>query len=80
MTKAERLSPANGLLLTPHLDKLFDRGLITFTDSFDIVLSSKLTIDSQNALNVANRPNLRLRTFTDMRPYLEWHRENEFVK
>ncbi|WP_421250108.1 HNH endonuclease [Aeromonas sp. 600584] len=29
----ERLDGNNGLLLSPHIDKLFDRGLITFTDA-----------------------------------------------
>lgn len=79
-TRAERLSPANGLLLTPHLDKLFDRGLITFNDSFKIVISSKLTLNSQSSLNVHPGLQLRERSFHDMKPYLEWHREVEFVK
>ncbi|WP_439840223.1 HNH endonuclease [Aeromonas veronii] len=30
---AERLDGNNGLLLSPHIDKLFDRGWITFTDA-----------------------------------------------
>lgn len=78
-TRAERLSPANGLLLTPHLDRLFDRGLITFNDSFKIVISSKLNLNSQTALNVHPGLQLRDRTFHDMKPYLAWHREMAFV-
>lgn len=35
VTPAERLSAANGLLLTPNLDKLFDRGFITLMRSFE---------------------------------------------
>ncbi|WP_438404324.1 HNH endonuclease [Aeromonas hydrophila] len=34
---AERLDGHNGLLLSPHIDKLFDRGWITFTDSGDLM-------------------------------------------
>lgn len=34
---AERLDGQNGLLLSPHIDKLFDRGWITFTDSGDLL-------------------------------------------
>ncbi|HDZ8908270.1 TPA: HNH endonuclease [Aeromonas dhakensis] len=34
---AERLDGHNGLLLSPHIDKLFDRGWITFTDSGDLL-------------------------------------------
>lgn len=32
-----RLDGHNGLLLSPHIDKLFDRGWITFTDSGDLL-------------------------------------------
>lgn len=34
---AERLDGHNGLLLSPHIDKLFDRGWITFTDAGDLL-------------------------------------------
>nr|WP_277605006.1 HNH endonuclease [Aeromonas sp. MR16] len=34
---ADRLNGNNGLLLSPHIDKLFDRGWITFTDSGDLI-------------------------------------------
>lgn len=34
---AERLDGNNGLLLSPHIDKLFDLGWITFTDSGDLL-------------------------------------------
>ena len=79
-SRTERLSPDNGLLLTPHLDKLFDRGLITFSDTFKVILSSKLTLTSQTSLNINPGLQLRNRSFTDMKPYLEWHRDVEFIK
>ena len=34
---ADRLDGHNGLLLSPHIDKLFDRGWITFTDTGDLL-------------------------------------------
>jgi hypothetical protein len=34
---AERLDGNNGLLLSPHIDRLFDRGWITFTDAGDLL-------------------------------------------
>jgi len=79
-TRAERLSPANGILLTPHLDRVFDRGLITFNDSFRVIISPKLGLSSQLALNVHPGLQLRNRSFADMKPYLEWHRDVEFQK
>ncbi|WP_447779113.1 HNH endonuclease [Aeromonas veronii] len=33
----ERLDGNNGLLLSPHIDKLFDQGWITFTDAGDLL-------------------------------------------
>ncbi|RQM78022.1 HNH endonuclease [Aeromonas jandaei] len=37
VNNAERLDGNNGLLLSPHIDKLFDRGWITFTDAGDLL-------------------------------------------
>ena len=41
-TNDERLDPYNGLMLAPHIDVLFDRGLITFTDDGALVASPEL--------------------------------------
>ena len=38
----ERLSGNNGLLLSPHVDHLFDQGYITFNDSGALIISSQL--------------------------------------
>ena len=38
-TDEEKLNGCNGLLLSPHVDHLFDRGLISFTDNGDLLLS-----------------------------------------
>lgn len=79
-TRAERLSPANGLLLSPNLDKAFDKGLITFDDSLRVVISSKLVLGAQLALNIMPGSQLRIRTFSDMKPFIEWHRQEIFQK
>jgi predicted restriction endonuclease len=47
-TNAERLDPNNGLLLTPSIDHLFDRGFISFEDTGRVLLSP-----------VAHRPSLQ---------------------
>jgi hypothetical protein len=41
-TAFERLDGANGLLLTPHVDRLFDRGLISFGNDGEVIISSRL--------------------------------------
>lgn len=38
-TDEERLNGCNGLLLAPHVDHLFDKGLITFAASGDLLIS-----------------------------------------
>ncbi len=52
----ERLDHYNGLLLTPTFDKLFDQGLITFTNPTQILFSSHL---SEQTIEL-----LKLREFT----------------
>src|SRR3970040_206751 len=37
-TDAERLDGANGLLLSPHIDHLFDEGYITFSSNQELVM------------------------------------------
>ncbi|ARF66915.1 hypothetical protein B7C51_02510 [Paenibacillus larvae subsp. pulvifaciens] len=51
-TNIERLDKYNGLLLCPNHDKLFDQGLITFTDEGKIIISSLLTPKTKNKLKL----------------------------
>lgn len=41
----ERVNGANGLMLAPHVDKLFDKGLISFKSNGQMIVSSKLPED-----------------------------------
>lgn len=77
-TNAERLDPANGLLLTPNLDKVFDLGLITFDARSDgrIVFAKTLA----DPVRFGLREDMRLRTLGDgTAVYLEHHRRNVFL-
>ena len=40
--KANRLNPSNGLCLSAIHDKAFDKGLLSLTDNFEIVLSKEI--------------------------------------
>ncbi len=40
--KTNRLNPSNGLCLSAIHDKAFDRGLITITDNYEVLLSEQL--------------------------------------
>lgn len=41
-TNGERLDGNNGLMLAPHIDRLFDRGYISFEDDGELILSKQL--------------------------------------
>ncbi len=73
-TNQERLDPHNGLLLTPLYDHLFDQGLISFDDTGAILLSSSLspnTIQALNLLSVSKGVELGAKT----KAFLAMHRE-----
>lgn len=76
-TRAERLSPDNGLLLTPNLDKLFDRKLITFEEAapHNMIVTVSMNTVALGHLGVRNGTRLRRNDFEGMKPYLMYHRE-----
>lgn len=41
-TDMEKLNGCNGLLLAPHVDHLFDKGMISFSDNGDLIISPLL--------------------------------------
>lgn len=70
----ERLDKYNGLLLCPNHDKLFDLGLITFTDEGKVIISSLLTPKTKNNLGLTEKLCINLDEANKI--YLSWHREN----
>lgn len=74
-TAAERLDGANGLMLVPNIDRLFDRGFITFEDDGTVRVSPHIT---DAVLAALGKPDLRTQnvgTFTQaQRVYLAHHR------
>ncbi|WP_143286399.1 HNH endonuclease, partial [Burkholderia cenocepacia] len=69
ITRAERLSPDNGLLLSPTLDKLFDRGLISFDENnrYTILISKKLGAFQASEMHLLNQK-IRPHSYEGMRP------------
>jgi putative restriction endonuclease len=74
-TNAERLNGENGLLLTPSIDHLFDRGFIGFENNGDLIISpvahrpslERMGIDTMKAYNVGE--------FTGgQKQFLDFHR------
>jgi len=73
----EKIDGNNGLLLSPHIDRLFDRGYISFEDSGTLMLSPKLPDDVVSAWSLS--ADFALRPFRkEQRAYMEYHRTNIF--
>ena len=75
-TRAERLSPDNGILLSPNLDKAFDRGLISFDDNLKMIIHPNFHLQARNTLPINQGLVLTNRSHTGMKPYLKWHRQH----
>jgi putative restriction endonuclease len=72
-----RLDVYNGLLLSPTLDLAFDKGLISFDHSGNILISSKLAVEDQLKLNISQSQCLR-KLESQHQAYLAWHRDHLF--
>ena len=78
-TGYERLDGNNGLFLSPHVDHLFDKHLITFTETGDLLVASSLTKDMLAAWGLPYQA--KVGTFSEEQAqYLEHHRKEFFEK
>jgi len=76
-TNDERLDPYNGLMLTPTYDRLFDRGLVTFSSDSHLMLSPRLP--SEDIRKIRMDPALSTPPFREEQmKYLAYHREHVF--
>lgn len=77
----ERLSGGNGLLLTPSIDHLFDRGFITFADEGEVLVSPVADTESLSRMGVrCDRPIFAGRFNGDQKQFLDYHRRQIFLK
>lgn len=80
-TAAERLDGANGLLLAPHVDRLFDKGFISFTEAGQVLVSPRLDPNDLVRLGLSQACAAGSSPFSERHaPYLNFHRENVFLK
>jgi putative restriction endonuclease len=78
---SERLCGANGLLLTPSIDHLFDRGFVSFDDNGIVLVSPIADPESLPRMGVRLDRPIFSGTFNgDQRHFLEYHRRNVFLK
>ncbi len=78
-SNAERLSVENGLLLSPTFDKLFDCGLISFTDLGKILISSQLSVEVVSKLHISATDTFNLKASQELKQNLEYHRDVVFT-
>ncbi|WEL58011.1 HNH endonuclease signature motif containing protein [Pseudomonas kermanshahensis] len=75
-SNAERLDGSNGLMLAPHVDKLFDRGWITFQDDGKLLVADTAK-EVVSAWGLASGMNVG--DFTvEQRSYLSHHRSEVY--
>jgi hypothetical protein len=76
----ERLAAGNGLLLTPSIDHLFDRGFISFEDTGQTLISPVADPDSLRRMGVNVESPPRVGGFnSDQRYFLQHHRSSIFL-
>jgi predicted restriction endonuclease len=75
----ERLDVFNGLLLTPNYDAAFDKGLITFNESGEIIFSKSLTASNAQIFGLVAAARLS-QIVQQHVPYLQHHRSSVFER
>jgi putative restriction endonuclease len=79
-TNQERLTGENGLLLTPSIDHLFDRGFISFQGTGRLLVSPVAHSDSLKRMGVPTDRALDVGRFTDIQAsFLDYHRDAVFL-
>ena len=76
----ERISVNNGLLLTPTFDKLFDYGLITFTDKGKLLTSSFVGKENEQRLHIPTNKVFDLHVNNELISNMQYHNDVLFVR
>ncbi len=80
-TNEERLDGENGLLLTPSIDHLFDRGFIGFEGNGTLIISPVAHHPSLERMGIRTTEALNVGTVTPgQRRFLEFHRDMVLLK
>lgn len=76
-TNEERLNGENGLLLTPTIDHLFDRGFIGFENNGELIISPVAHRPTLERMGIETSKIVNVGPFTEgQRRFLEVHRES----
>ncbi len=77
----ERLDGENGLLLTPSIDHLFDRGFISFEDTGRLIISPVAHAPSLQKMGVETTVPVNVGVFSEgQRRFLDYHRNSVLLR
>ena len=80
-TNDERLDGENGLMLTPDVDLLFDRGFMSFENNGDVLLSPVVHVPALTKMGLSSDMLKNVGAFSDgQKQYLNFHRDSIFLK
>lgn len=80
-TNQERVDGENGLLLSPNIDFLFDRGFISFGDDGTLLISPVADKSCLRRLGIPIDGSINVGTFSPkQQKYLSFHRRNVFLE
>ena len=77
----ERLDGENGLLLTPSIDHLFDRGFIGFENNGRLIISPVAHRPSLQLMGIDTAQTVNVGNFSSgQQKFLEFHRKSVFLE
>jgi putative restriction endonuclease len=77
----ERLDGENGLLMTPSIDHLFDRGFISFESNGRLLISPVANRGALQRMGIHTEEKIVVGQFTQgQRGYLSYHRDSVFLR
>lgn len=74
----EKVDIDNGILFCPNHDYLFDKGLISFDNEGQVLISSLLSQEDKIILGI--KESIKINLSEKKKKYLEWHRKNIYKK
>lgn len=75
----ERLDTNNGFIFSPTIDNLFDKGLISFENNKQIIISPSLSIRNMEKIGIEKGKKYLRLPIDNRLNYLDYHRENIFI-
>ncbi|MGE8377674.1 MAG: HNH endonuclease [Sphingobacterium sp.] len=75
----ERISHKNGILLTPTYDRLFDKGLISFTSAKELIISNSISEQNRQRLNLVAGTIYDSFPLLGREEFLDFHRREIFI-